>query len=300
LEEKDTIKFRVILRQEDPSTDIKNVKGILSFQKKKIGFTPHDFNPNLERTYSTSDLTSAILSTVRDRLKKKEIVLLTFTKKQVSVSVFFEPIDVSPDFLLQEILNFQKRVTKGSFSGVVGSLIEKIGEESQKIVREFGAMIQSSSQEITQALDQTKQFIREATQTANLLEHIDIDTDKKSRTINLEVTDIDEILKRSLASEKIEAMISGLIAKGLISAKDQKFQEALDALKIAREAAKTENMKEYSEIADENIKQIESADSPEYLDPQLSEKALKYANEARDIVAEWEATKNNEKKDEPN
>lgn len=298
MEEKDIIKFRVILKQEDPSTDIKNVKGILTFQKNMMNFIPQNLDPNLERTYTTRDLTRATLVTVREWVKKKEIVLLQFTKKHVSVSAYFEPIDVSPDYLLQEILKFQKSIAKGPFSGVVGSWIEKIGVESQKIVREFGAMIQSSSQEITQAIDQTRQFIREAIETANLLESIDVDTEGKGKTINLEVTDIDEILKRSLASEKIEAMISGLIAKGLISAKDQKFQEALDALKIAREAAKSENMKEYTEIADENIKQIESADTPESLDPTLSEKALKYANEARDIVAEWEASKNNDENDE--
>ncbi len=294
MKEKDIIKYRVILKHEDPSTDISNVKGVLSFQRNEIFFTPHDLDPNLERTYALNELTSATLVTAREWFKKKEMVSLQFTKRHVSVSVLFEPIDVSPEFFLQEILKLQEHITKGSFSGVVGSLIEKIGEEGQKIVREVGAMIQSSSQEITQAIDQTRQFIREATKTANLLESVDVDPERKSKTINLEVTDIDEILKRSLASEKIEAMISGLIAKGLISAKDQKFQEALDALKIAREAAKNENLKEYTEVADENIKQIENLDTEN-----LDKKAIKYANEARDIVAEWEASKNNEKKDVP-
>ncbi|MFX0210554.1 MAG: hypothetical protein ACFFDT_31530 [Candidatus Hodarchaeota archaeon] len=294
MKEKDIVKYRVILKKEDPSTDITDVKGVLSFQKNNIIFTPHDLDPNFERTYVVNELTNATLITAREWFKKKEMVSLRFTKRQVSVSVFFEPIDVSPEFFLQEILKIQEHIAKGTFSGVVGSLIEKIGEESQKIVREFGALIQSSSQEITQAIDQTRQFIREATKSANLLESIDTDPERKSKTINLEVTDIDEILKRSLASEKIEAMISGLIAKGLISAKDQKFQEALDALKIAREAAKNENLKEYTEIVDENIKQIENLDT-ETLDKQ----AIKYANEARDIVAKWEESKNNEKKDEP-
>lgn len=287
MEEKEVIKFRVILKQEDPSTDIKNIKGILIFQKNKIIFTPIDSDPNHKRVYTINDITDASVIKEREWFKTKEIVMIEFTKKNVSVSVYFEPIDLSPNFLLQEILKSKENIDKGSFSGVVGSLIEKIGEEGQKIVREFGAMIQSSSQEITQAIDQTRQFIRDATKTANLLESAE--SDSKGKTINLGVTDIDEILKRSLASEKIEAMISGLIAKGLISAKDQKFQEALDALKIAREAAQNENMKEYTEIADQNIKQIESADTSESLDPHLSEKALKYANEARDIVAEWEA-----------
>ncbi|MFX1282238.1 MAG: hypothetical protein ACFFB5_01225 [Promethearchaeota archaeon] len=292
MKEKDIIKYRVILKKEDPSTDISNVKGILSFQRNNLIFTSDDLDPNLERTYAINELTNATILLMREWFKKKEIVSLQFTRRQVSVSVFFEPIDVSPEFLLQEIWKIHEQISKGTFSGVVGSLIEKIGEESQKIVHEFGAMIQSSSQEITQAIDQTRQFIREATKSANILESIDTAPEKKRKTINLEVTDIDEILKRSLASEKIEAMISGLIAKGLISAKDQKFQEALDALKIAREAAKNENLKEYTEIVDENIKQIENLDT-ENLDKQ----AIKYANEARDIVANWEESKNNEKED---
>jgi hypothetical protein len=300
LEEKEVIKYRVILKQEFPSTDIKNIKGILVFQKNMIYFSPNDGNPNHKRVYAMNDITNAFMKEEREWFKKKEIVVIEFTKSNVSVSVYFEPIDLSSDFLLQEILKSKENLKKGSISGVVGSLIEKIGEEGQKIVREFGAMIQSSSQEITQAIDQTRQFIREATKTANLLETVE--SDSKDKTINLDVTDIDEILKRSLASEKIEAMISGLIAKGLISAKDQKFQVALDALKIARDAAQSENLKEYSEIADENIKQIESADTSESLDPHLSEKALKYANEARDIVAEWEAQSagEHEKDDLPN
>ncbi len=298
MEEEDIKKFRATLKQEDPSTDIKNVKGMLSLEKNKIIFIPQNRDPDLERTYALNDLKSALLISIRERFKKKQIVLLEFSKKQVSVSVYLEPIDVSSDFLVQEILKFQEQLSKGSFSGVVGSLIEKIGAESQKIVREVGAIIQSSSQEFSQALDQTRQFIREAAKSSNLLESIDVDTVEKGKTINLDVTDIDEILKRSLASDKIEAMISGLIAKGLISAKDRKFQEALDALRIASEAAKSEQLEEYSEIADENIRQIENAESTEALDPQISEKAVKYANEARDIVADWEASKNNENQDE--
>lgn len=295
MEEKDIIKFRVFLKHENPSTDIKNVEGLLTFQKKMIIFFPRSRDPNLERSYPMNEFVNAELVVSREWFKKKELVLLSFARNDVSVSVYFETIDISPDYLLREVLKYQENIAKGSISGVVGSLFEKISEEGQKIVREFGAMIQSSSQEITQALDQTRQFIREATKTANLLESNDIEIDKRGKTINLDANDIDEILKRSLASEKIEAMISGLIAKGLISAKNQKFQEALDALNIAREAAENENMDEYTEIVDDSIKQIETAESSENINMEnLNKKALKYANEARDIVAEWEAAKNNE------
>lgn len=295
MDEKDIIQFRVILKHEDPSTDIKNVKGLLTFQKNMMIFIPQNRDPNLERSYPMKDFVNAELVLSREWFKKKELVVVRFSRKNVSVSVYVETIDLSPDYLLQEILKYQELVTKGSLSGVVGSLFGKISEEGQKIVREFGAMIQSSSQEITQALDQTRQFIREATKTANLLESADIEINQTGKTINLDIQDIDEILKRSLASEKIEAMISGLIAKGLISAKDQKFQEALDALKIAREAAENENMDEYTEIVNDSIKQIETAETSEDLNMEsLNKKALKYANEARDIVAEWEAAKNNE------
>ncbi len=295
MEEKDIKKFRVILKHEDPSTDIKNVKGLLTFQKNMVIFIPQSRDPYLERSYPMNEFVNADLVISREWFKKKELVSLNFARNDVSVLVSFETIDISPDYLLQEILKYQERIAAGSISGVVGSLFGKISEEGQKIVREFGAMIQSSSQEITQALDQTRQFIREATKTANLLESDDIKISRSGKTINLDVNDIDEILKRSLASEKIDAMISGLIAKGLISAKNQKFQEALDALNIAREAAENENMDEYTDIVDDSIKQIETAESSENLNMEsLNKKALKYANEARDIVAEWESAKNNE------
>jgi hypothetical protein len=260
-----------------------------------IIFLPQNRDPNLERSYPINELVTAEVVISREWFKRRELVVAHFSRNNVSVSVYFETIDLSPDYLLQEILKYKEKITKGSISGVVGSLFEKISEEGQKIVREFGTMIQSSSQEITQALDQTRQFIREATKTANLLESDNIEIRQQGKTINLDVNDIDEILKRSLASEKIEAMISGLIAKGLLSAKDQKFQEALDALKIAREAAENENMDEYTEIVDDSIKQIETAGTSEDLNMEsLNKKALKYANEARDIVAEWEAAKNHE------
>lgn len=300
MEENDISKFRIILKREDPSTDIENVKGTLAFQRSNIQFMPQTLDPTLERTYAWGDLTNAVVVTAREWFKKKELLLLQFTKKQASVSVYFEPIDVSPDFLLQEILKLREKLAKGPLSSVVGSWIEKLGAESQKIVREVGAIIQSSSQEISQALDQTKQFIREAIETSNMLEPIDIDTNNRKKTIHLDVNDIDEILKRSLASDKIEAMVSGLIAKGLISAKDQNFQEALDALKIAREAAKNENMNEYTEVADDSIKQIETAENIDSLDKDaLDKQAIKYANEARNIVANWEKSKNDEIEEKP-
>ncbi|MFX0185622.1 MAG: hypothetical protein ACFE95_21265 [Candidatus Hodarchaeota archaeon] len=300
MEGKNDKQFRVILKREEPSTDMKNVKGVLSFQKNKLIFLPRDYNKDLERIYSLSHLKMAMKVTVRELFKKKEIILLQLSHKQVSVDVYLEPIDVSSDFLLQEILSYQKTADKESFSGVVGTLIEKLSTESQKIVREVGTIIESSSREFSQALGRTIKFIREATQAANLLDNMDITIDENSKTIDLNVTDIDEILKRSLASEKIEAMITGLIAKGLISANNRKFQEARDALKIAREAAKNENMKEYTEIVDENIRRIDTVESTDTTDPQLSEKAMKYANEARNIVAEWESSKKTQNEEDQN
>jgi hypothetical protein len=296
--EKNEIKnFRVILKKEEPSTDIKNVSGVLSFLQSKIQFLPSKSNPNLERTYNSSDLTNIFIVPIRKWFKKKDIIIFQFLKGKVSVSVYFDPIDVSPDYLLQETLEYQKKIKKGSLSGVFGSLIEKIGTESQKIVREFGAVIESSSREITQALGQTTQFIREATKTANLLNDLDVTFDDKKTTINLDEANIDEILKKSLESGKIEAMIAGLIAKGLYSAKDQKFTEARDALNIAREAATKENLDEYKEIVNENIKEIENAESDGDIGFQLNEKAMRYADDARKIVAEWEKSKKNEEND---
>jgi len=201
---------------------------------------------------------------------------------------------------VKEVHKWHEKASKGTLTGVVGSFIEKLGTEGQKIVREFGSMLETSSKEITHALNQTAKFIREATQTANLLDNVDLKINGNSKTINLDASDIDEILKRSLASEKIEAMIAGLIAKGLLSAKDHKFQEARDALNIAREAAENENMEEYSKIVDERMKEIESAESTSSHDLQFGEKALRYANEAKNIVADWEESKNNQDFDKNN
>ena len=68
----------------------------------------------------------------------------------------------------------------------------------------------------------------------------------------------------------------------------------MDALKIAREAAESENMKDYKIMVEENINQIKNAESSESFDSKFNEKAMRYANEARDIVANWEVSKDNE------
>ena len=101
--EKDIIQFRVILKHEDPSTDIKNVKGLLTFQKNMIIFIPQNRDPNLERSYPINELINAELVLSREWLKRKELVLLHFSRNNVPVSVYFETVDLSPNYLLQEI-----------------------------------------------------------------------------------------------------------------------------------------------------------------------------------------------------
>jgi hypothetical protein len=126
------------------------------------------------------------------------------------------------------------------------------------------------------------------------LESFEVDEQSEAKTINLDIKDIDEIMKRSLASENIDAMISSLIAKGLTSAKNQNFQKAMDTLKIAQEAAKQENLEDLEQVVEENIKRIKEAETSESIDsfdPDLSEKAAKYAQDARNIVAEWEKSR---------
>jgi hypothetical protein len=288
LEEKETImEFRVILKKETPPTDIKNAKGKLIFQlqERKLLFLPKDENQNNSRIYAMEDFANASIVTFKELFRKKEIILIKFSKKQVRVDVYFEPIDVSVDYLLQRIQEYRDRISKAtSLSSAVGSFFEKLGSGSQKIVQEIGSIIQSSH-ELSQAISQSIAFIREATKAANILNSVEI-TQDDGKTINLKGEeidiDVDEILKRSLASDKIEAMISGLIAKGLISARDQKFQEALDAFKIAREAAEKENLTEYTHAVDENIENLKRMESADEFNTELSEKAIKYATEARD------------------
>ncbi|MHA1444130.1 MAG: hypothetical protein ACTSR4_05200 [Candidatus Hodarchaeales archaeon] len=289
--------FRVILKKESPSTGIKDVHGILKCQDSSFIFTPQSLNENLQREYPIKDLKGVTPVLVNHWFRKKSVLLMQFERKQVSVDVYFEPLDHSTDFLLAQITECLESHKKKTFPGMVGSLLSKITDESQKILKEVETIIQTSSQEISTALTHTSTFIREATQAANLLESFEIDDEKGTRTMNLQLKDIDEILKRAVASDKIEAMISSLMAKGMISANKQDFQEAIKALKIAREAAKNENMGEYERIAEENIKKVKEAETSDSLDthdPHFSENAAKYAQEARDIVADWESSKQDE------
>ena len=71
--EEDIKKFRVTLKQEDPSTDIKNVKGMLSLDKNKIIFDPQNHDPDLERTYALNDLKSAICHYLENPIEPKAI-----------------------------------------------------------------------------------------------------------------------------------------------------------------------------------------------------------------------------------
>ncbi len=289
--------FRVVLKKENPSTGIKNAHGVLKFQDSSFTFSPNSLDETLQRKYPIKDLKSVTPALVNHWFSKKQVLLLKFERKQVSVEVYFEPLDHSTDFLLSQITEYLESYKKGTFPGMLGSLVSKITDESQKIIKEVETIIETSSQEISSALSKTSTFIREATQAANILESFEVDTEKSPRTMNLQVKDIDEILKRAVASEKIEAMISSLMAKGFISANQQEFQEAIKALKIAREAAKNENMNEYERVADESIKKIkeaESSDSFDNYDPHFSKNATKYAQDARDIVAEWENSKQDE------
>lgn len=291
MEGSDASQYRIILKSDDSDNNLRNKKGLLTFHQKKIKFTPENNDVGHSKSYSLSNLKSAILVSQRELLRKKDLVKLQFSYKESILNVLIEPLDVSARFLIETIITTKENSQKSSLQGVLGSFIEKMGVESQKFVREVGAIIESSSKDLSQAIDQSIQFVREAINTANLLESIDSDRFKKEKTLNLEIKDIDEILRRSLASDKIDAMIAGLIAKGLISAQDQKISEALDALKIAREAAKNENMEEYSRVADENIKQLEEKSAFNPQDPELSKNAKKYAEEAKQIVDEWEKSK---------
>lgn len=286
--------YRIILRKESPSTDIDNVVGILECQNETILFSPADSDENMNRSYSFRDFQGSTIVQYREWFRKKESVMLQFKTGDVLVEVHIVPLDHSAEFLLDEITNSFEKYKKRTLPGLVGSLIDKIGDEGQKIIKEVGALIQTSSKEISTALTQTADFIKKATQSANILESFEVDERSGGKTINLDIKDIDEIMKRSLASENIDAMISSLIAKGLTSAKDQNFQKAVDTLKIAQEAAKQENLEDLEKAVEENIKKVQEAETSKSMDtydPDFTEKAAKYAQDARNIVAEWEKSK---------
>ncbi|MFW9854071.1 MAG: hypothetical protein ACFFFG_03395 [Candidatus Thorarchaeota archaeon] len=291
----DPKRYRAILKKENPETDIHNEEGMLYFQKKNLLFSPSSMDPLKERVYQFGDLIDGQIGSVRDGLRRKKVAVLQFAKKSAKVAVFLEPIDITPEYLLQEINQHQEDIRKNSLPGIVGTLIEKIGKEGQKIVREVGAVLESTSRELTQLTQATAQFIKESTQAANLL---DSESEWSGKdTINLDLSEIDEILKRSLSSGKLDAIISGLMAKALLSAKDQRYKEARNALKIARDAAESAELNEYTELVEENLKELDSVEATEKFNPHLDEKALKYASEARDIVADWESTTEETEKD---
>lgn len=293
--------YRVILKKEIPSTDIKDSHGVLKCQESVILFSPQQSANNMHRTYSLKDLQNMSITTLGWWFIKKPVVLLNLRKDEVSVDVFLEPLDHSPEYLISQIQDCLEKYKKRTLPGIVGSIIEKVSEEGQKIVKEMGAIIQTSSREISTALSQTTEFIRQATQAANLLESFETSDETGQKTVNLDLKDIDEIMRRALVSDKIEAMINSLVAKGLISAEDNNFQEAFKALKIAQDAAKNENMKDYEKMVEERIKDVKNAETSDYLDsfdPQFSERAAKYAQDARDIVANWEKSRSDALDDE--
>ncbi|MHA1228903.1 MAG: hypothetical protein ACTSPV_19445, partial [Candidatus Hodarchaeales archaeon] len=261
-------------------------------------FIPQNSNPDLTRSFSFGNLSSISVGSVRAFLRKKEVVILRFQTKQGDTILYLEPIDITAKFFVETVIKHKEKQSSTSIQGVFGSFIEKIGDESQKIIREVGAIIESSSKEISQALDQSIQFIREATKNSNILESLDLKDFEGKNTVNLDIEDIDEILKRSLASDKVEAMIAGLIAKGLFSAKEEKITKALEALKIAKEAAEKQNMKEYSKVAEENIHTLETKNNFNPSDPELDAQAVKYAEEAKNIVEKWEKSRKNKEEDE--
>ncbi|MHA1974669.1 MAG: hypothetical protein ACTSW1_16860 [Candidatus Hodarchaeales archaeon] len=293
-------KFRVLVVKEEPSTGLTKKRGTIFLNRGKIEFVPQNSNPNLVRSFSCKDLSSIKVTSIRSFLKKKEVVSLYFKEKHRDYTLYLEPTDITAKFLIETILNYREEQKSSSIQGVFGTFIEKIGDESQKIIKEVSAIIESSSKEITQALDQSIQFIREATENSNILESLDLKDLEGRKTVSLDIEDIDEILKRSLASDKVEAMIAGLIAKGLFSAKEEKITEALEALRIAKEAAEKQNMKEYSKVAEENIHTLETQNNFNPSDPELDAQAVKYAEEAKKIVGEWEKTKKDEEEDEDN
>jgi len=291
-------KFRVLVVKEEPFTDLKKKRGTIFLNKRKIEFIPQNSNPDLTRSFSFGNLSSISVGSVRAFLRKKEVVILRFQTKQGDTILYLEPIDITAKFFVETVIKHKEKQSSTSIQGVFGSFIEKIGDESQKIIREVGAIIESSSKEISQALDQSIQFIREATKNSNILESLDLKDFEGKNTVNLDIEDIDEILKRSLASDKVEAMIAGLIAKGLFSAKEEKITKALEALKIAKEAAEKQNMKEYSKVAEENIHTLETKNNFNPSDPELDAQAVKYAEEAKNIVEKWEKSRKNKEEDE--
>ena len=178
--------YRVVLRKEIPSTDIKNSSGVLKCQNSTIILSPQEPANDWQRNYPLKDLQSISLTTLGWWFMKKQVILLKFAKDNVSVEVFIEPLDHSSEFLISQIQECIDKYKKGTFPGIVGSFIDKVSEEGQKIVKEVGAIIQSSTKELSTALSQTHEFIRQATQAANILESFEINDEVKLNTTKLE------------------------------------------------------------------------------------------------------------------
>ena len=107
--------YRVVLKKENPSTDIKNVQGVLNCQESDIIFSPQHPASNMRRTYSLKDLQSISLTTQGWWITKKQIVLLAFSKEDVTVEVFLEPLDHSAEFLISQIQeSLERKDRRGS------------------------------------------------------------------------------------------------------------------------------------------------------------------------------------------
>lgn len=276
--------FRVILKKEEPETDIKNIKGILSLRGKKLLFSPNNQNIEAEREYSLSNIYNVVEIEVKEWFKTKSIVIVSLKKKDVKLKVHFEPLDYTSEFLRDMILQKKETAKPPNIAGLFDTLVKG----GQKIAKELGDVIQKSTVELTQAIDNSSAFIRDAVIASNLLESIDFD---EKNTVDLQFkSNIDEILKKTLASDSTESMILGLIAKGLKSASEQKYNDAKDALEIAKEAAESENLKDHQDEINESIKKVtELEEKSSYYDPsEIEKEAMKYAENALKTVKDWE------------
>ena len=90
--------YRVILKKEEPSTDLKNELGVIKCQEAMIVFSPQKSDDNMSRSYPMKDLQYSSVATIGSWFKKSKVVHLRFGSKDVFVNVYLEPIDHSPEF----------------------------------------------------------------------------------------------------------------------------------------------------------------------------------------------------------
>lgn len=271
------------------------VEGMLLLNPKTGMIAFHD-SSSLSSTpmvsYSGKDI-SDISAEVSGRIRKKQILAISFEEKSKYMTVRLEILGAKANAVAAALLSFRNEIesmkseTKtiprepqqilGSLGELAHSLEKTIGNEVQKI----SATVQESIASLTQ-LDQLDQLGKK------LKLNLKLQGNPKETTIN-----IDEFINVAEDSGIFEAIFGALMTKGMISAANEDWKTSLKALKKARDEAHSKKMQRQASEADRQIKRIEALSSESGIDPSSDkevsmDEAHHYLEGVEEIISEWE------------